>query len=326
MSQHIILSEEDYSQLWQDANSDSESNLEVCPPQLGKGFKQWYQLRGISLLIHNYWFDQDVTVSLDPLAEGLELGFQLSGYLSGDRFHRSSGESFCSWGCPETYYQQRSRQRRLQVDIHLESPQLLADFIQTPDLPSSLQNLETNKTEPFHLSGKITPAIQLTLEQLLHCPYQGTTQAFYLESKCLELIALQLEQWREFEPKKKTISPDDRDRVQEAKAILEQNFTNPPSVPELARMVGLNHYTLKQGFHECLQTTPFRYLRDQRLEQARILLSDSQFNIKQVAKAVGYKSQSRFCDAFKQTFGITPRCYRQLEDSHHQIKEYGGRF
>jgi len=315
MSQHIILSELDYCQLWQDANSHSESNLEVCPPQLGKGFKQWYQLRDISLLIHDYWFNQDVTVTLDPLAEGLELGFQLSGHLSGDRFHRSSGESFCGWGCPETYYQQRSRQRRLQVDIHLESSQLLTDLLHTPNLPRLLQHLETNKTEPFHLLGKITPAMQLALEQLLYCPYQGTTQAFYLEeSKCLELIALQLEQWRDFEPKKKTISPlkkDDRDRVYEARAILEQNLTHPPSVPELAHMVGLNHCTLKQGFHECLQTTPFRYLRDRRLEQARILLSDSQFNIQQVAKAVGYKSQSRFCNAFKQTFGITPRCYRQ---------------
>lgn len=313
MSHSIILSEQDYHQLWQDASSNSQSNLEICPPQLGRGFKQWHQLRGISLLVHDYCFNQDVTVTVEPMAEGLELGFQLSGDLSGDRFTRSSGESFCGWGCTETYYQQRSRQRRLQVDIHLESPQLLTDFVETPGLPPSLEHLETS-TEPFQVLGQITPAMQLALEQLLNCPYQGTTQAFYLESKCLELIALQLEQWRDVQPKKKTISPlkkDDRDRVYEAKAILEQNLTNPPSVPDLARMVGLNHYTLKQGFHEWLQTTPFRYLRDQRLEQARSLLRDPQLNIQQVAKAVGYKSQSRFCDAFKQTFGITPRSYCQ---------------
>jgi AraC family transcriptional regulator, transcriptional activator of the genes for pyochelin and ferripyochelin receptors len=34
----------------------------------------------------------------------------------------------------------------------------------------------------------------LPLEQIINCPFQGITKSIYLEGKCLELIALKLEQ------------------------------------------------------------------------------------------------------------------------------------
>jgi AraC family transcriptional regulator, transcriptional activator of the genes for pyochelin and ferripyochelin receptors len=58
------------------------------------------------------------------------------------------------------------------------------------------------------------------------------------------------------------------------------------------------------------KTTPFAYLRQYRLEQARQLLMDSEISIEQVVKAVGYSDRSRFAVAFRKQFGINPKSYQ----------------
>jgi len=49
------------------------------------------------------------------------------------------------------------------------------------------------------------------------------------------------------------------------------------------------------------------------MEKAQQLLLQSQLTIAGVAQAIGYTSQSRFCDAFKRQYGLTPRSYRATE-------------
>lgn len=170
--------------------------------------------------------------------------------------------------------------------------------------------------------AKLPLPCDLALKQLLDCPYQAFTKQLYLESKCLELIALRLEQLAEVENSSVPshhLQADDIERIHDAKAILSEQLDNPPSVPELARQVGLNHDALQQGFHQVFDTTPLGYLRDQRLERGRGLLEPRQMNIQEVATTVGYASQSRFCHAFKRKFGVTPRSYckiPQIEPRH----------
>ena len=104
--------------------------------------------------------------------------------------------------------------------------------------------------------------MHLALKQLLDCPYQAFTKQLYLESKCLELIALRLEQLAEVENSSVPshhLQADDIERIHDAKAILSEQLDNLPSVPKLARQVGLNHDALQQGFHQVFDTTPLGY-------------------------------------------------------------------
>ncbi|PSP07089.1 MAG: hypothetical protein BRC51_01740 [Cyanobacteria bacterium SW_12_48_29] len=221
--------------------------------------------------------------------------------------------------------QDQARQRILQLDLHGDSPSQLRGLIPSNDEqlpPKWKQSIKGWDCQPYHRSGKTTPAMHLALKQLLDCPYQAFTKQLYLESKCLELIALRLEQLAEVENSSVPshhLQADDIERIHDAKAILSEQLDNPPSVPELARQVGLNHDALQQGFHQVFDTTPLGYLRDQRLERGRGLLEPRQMNIQEVATTVGYASQSRFCHAFKRKFGVTPRSYckiPQIEPRH----------
>lgn len=246
----------------------------------------------------------------------MEFGFHLLGHWN----NINAGKNFFQSGA---FHQNKESeflrsQRLLKVDIHPESPELIQSFM-TGGLnsisPQILQKLIKTSQESYFQIDHTTPEMRVALEHIINCPFIGLTKKIYLESKCLELIALKLEQLATKENNSKTTSTlkeDDIDRIHYAKEILTQNLDNPPSLLELARQVGLNDYKLKLGFRQVLGTTAFSYLYQQRMEKARLLLLEGQMNVKEVARAVGYANQSRFATAFRKQFGTNPKTYDLL--------------
>ncbi|PSN10101.1 AraC family transcriptional regulator [filamentous cyanobacterium CCT1] len=182
-------------------------------------------------------------------------------------------------------------------------------------LPLPLRQVVEGQDEiRFHQGlGRLTPAMRVAIAQILNCPYQGATKRFFLEAKALELLALQLDQWsQEPQPRAvKKLPSGDLERLYQARNVIQQNLTDPPSLLELARQVGLNDYKLKQGFRQHFGTTVFGYLQTCRMEQAQhLLLENPHLTVAGVAQSVGYASHSRFCHAFKRQFGASPQAYR----------------
>lgn len=320
----FTLSRLEYDDLWQSnpasaihATEETET-LRICAQQLGSGYIRTLHLRGIDLTIFDYQLRNDLVV-LDEAPPGttwLEFGFNISGSRSGKR----TGQSFAEWGTDieggSCIYETLAEERILKIDVHLRTDkQQMGDFI-VNDLdrfPLELKQwLEGDDSVCYSEVDCITPAMRQALNQILSCPYQGTTRQIYLESKCLELIALKLEQLAnsEVETKKQTLlKPDDIDRIYLAEKILIANFEQPPSLMELARQVNLNDYKLKVGFRQVFGTTVFGYLHQYRMNKARRLLMEQRMNVGEVAQAIGYANQSRFAAAFRKQFGVNPKSY-----------------
>jgi AraC-like DNA-binding protein len=207
--------------------------------------------------------------------------------------------------------EQRLQMIRIQIDLEYLST-FWTDF---DSLPPTLKNL-INSTDlrRFHQSLEPnTMAMQSILHQILHCPFTGMVKRMYLEAKTLELLALQLSEWQADQQKGLPhigLSPDDIDRIHQAKHILLGHSDDPPSLQELARQVGLNRRKLMQGFREVFGTTAFGCLSDYRMEQAKQLLIEGRLRIAEVAEAVGYSSRSAFYTAFRKKFGVNPRSHR----------------
>ena len=154
--------------------------------------------------------------------------------------------------------------------------------------------------------------MQLVLQQIMHCPYQGAMKRLYLESKVMELIALRLGQFLEASGGQKrspSLRADDVERIYRAKEILLQNLTDPPSLATLGRRVALNEHKLKVGFRELFDTTVFGYLHTQRMERAKQLLEAGSMTIIAIAQTVGYANRSHFAAAFRKWFGANPMAY-----------------
>lgn len=189
-----------------------------------------------------------------------------------------------------------------------------------PELPQPLkQLLEMDAVQPFHQAlGKITPVMMQVLGQILNCPYQGLMQKLYLEGKALELLTLQFTEWADLSLDATSpilLRTDDIDRLHSAQAILIQRATNPPSLTQLARQVGLNDRKLKQGFLQVFGTTVFGYLHDYRMERSRQLLTSGEMSVTEVAHLVGYASLPSFSKAFRKKFGNSPITYATGQNS-----------
>ncbi len=95
-------------------------------------------------------------------------------------------------------------------------------------------------------------------------------------------------------------------RLEEARRILDEEYSDPPSLLALARRVGLNDFKLKRGFRTLFETTVFGYVRRVRMEKALAMLQIGPFNVSEVATAAGYTCLGHFSVAFRKRFGIAP--------------------
>ncbi|MEL7529711.1 MAG: AraC family transcriptional regulator [Bacteroidota bacterium] len=158
----------------------------------------------------------------------------------------------------------------------------------------------------------LSQAMERNIREIQHSPYQGRLQEVFLLSKSLELLVLQVEAFEAYRLRNAQFirSDTDKKKLQAAKEIVRQRLQNPLSLAELAREVGINEYKLKKGFKELFGTTVFAYLAQLRLENACLLLRDTQQNVKEIAYELGYSSPQHFQRVFKQQYGVTPGRYR----------------
>ena len=195
-------------------------------------------------------------------------------------------------------------------------PEVLRSFVSdsSEELPPVIKHLiRPSESACYKRVGKTSLMMNALLQQILQCPYKGLTKRMYLESKAIELLALLIEEEAEIHRGKAQADLsglDHRDRIQYAQEILMNNLTNPPSLVELARRVGMCDYNLKRGFKEVFNTTVFGYLRDRRLERAQQLLLEPWMSVAEAARTVGYESRSAFTTAFKQRYGVSPKAYQ----------------
>lgn len=325
----IALSYAKYKQLLK-ANRQPCQDLETVsklPQEIGNGNCRNIQFeRGLSLTIREFQMRDRVIFKNPPRQHPVEFGFHLSGECK-DEYgnYLQTGQNTLVGGLePGGTIDCLKPQYSLSMSIHVELP-ILEDLIGGSPESNGLalkRFFKTIQSEPYCLLNPTTPAMQVTLRHIIHCPYQGITKRLYLESKALELIALTLDPIFSNCQSHLTgqLSPRDRAKIQQAREMLLKRLVDPPSLQELAQAVGSNEYKLKQGFRELFGTTVFGYLHNYRMECAQLLLMEDKITITEVACAVGYTNLSAFCSAFRKKFGISPKTYWQSCSPHKQLK------
>ena len=93
--------------------------------------------------------------------------------------------------------------------------------------------------------------------------------------------------------------------------MMEQNLEQPLDRADLARKVGLSVRQVERLFHKYLDTRPMRYYLALRLARARLLLTQTDRSILDVALACGFETASHFSKCFHSAYSRTPSSYRQ---------------
>ncbi len=155
----------------------------------------------------------------------------------------------------------------------------------------------------------ITSEMQLIISQIDDAFELDPTNSMYIEGKILELLSLQIKYCHSCYDTSKMPS-DELEKTRKAEYILTSNVSHPPSIPELASMVGLNAYKLKKAFKQDYGNTVYGHLLTYRMNRARHLLLNSELNILEIGLECGYEHSSHFCKAFKRKFGVTAMQFR----------------
>jgi AraC-like DNA-binding protein len=96
-----------------------------------------------------------------------------------------------------------------------------------------------------------------------------------------------------------------RGDVRRARERVADDLGNPPSLSELATLVGLSKYQLLRRFERAYGMTPHEWLRQVRVERARASIRGGT-SLAQVAADCGFADQGHMTRAFVAHFGFTP--------------------
>lgn len=98
----------------------------------------------------------------------------------------------------------------------------------------------------------------------------------------------------------------EREKIQLARSIINNNLSSPLTIKELARQCGINECYLKKGFKAMYGKTIHEYREFRRIEKSKELILKGNCNINEVAAEMGYTSHAYFSTAFKKHTGIKP--------------------
>ncbi len=295
------------------------------PSLIADGWMRKVQLRpGLELMVHDLKFQDNFILEAEynELNIAFGIGFCITGSVVGkiygvdEEFYLAANQGSLGFALKQKGSMEfQGKQRITVVDLIME-PMMFSTFLDSEEMhiPTQFQQIINGKYNSFYIQNfEMNSLMKMAAQQILHCPYQGLTRQLYLESKGIEILAYYNELLLQQPISSRQVinlKPDEISRIYYAKEILFKNFKNPPSLIELSKLVGLNDYKLKAGFRQYFGNTVFGCLHDYRMEEAKKLLETKKLNINQVARSVGYASETSFSSAFRKKFGVSPSVYR----------------
>lgn len=95
-------------------------------------------------------------------------------------------------------------------------------------------------------------------------------------------------------------------RLARARDFMDSHFTETISLEDVAQVACMSQYHLLDCFKAVYELTPYQYLTQVRLQEAKTLLESKDMSVQQVCQSVGYEDLSSFSKLYKKTFGISP--------------------
>lgn len=290
---------------------EADCRLWMLPSKLGRGY-----IRELALNDHYVILKSDFTprTNLRQDYENDESFLEITSMESGDTSYHENGKTtslnntFLAYSCERTsgtvFYEPNTPIRFTTIVI---SESYYKDY-----LTQKFPYLEFDPIQAKHMleSKSHNLKLQLIFKQILDYESTGNSLSLFYESKVLELLSAITEPCC-MDVCTEKVNSHDYEMVEQARTVLVSNLVDPPTIPELSKLLCVNTTKLKATFKQLCNSTIYGYIKTIRMERSLELLKQSEYTIRQIALQVGYQNPSKFTEAFKGYYGCTPKKIRQ---------------
>jgi AraC family transcriptional regulator len=170
----------------------------------------------------------------------------------------------------------------------INTPLLPQLYIREPRVEALIRNMHT-EVEAGYPSGPLyTESLSLALAAYLYGRYAATASVV-----------------------KTTRAKFTRAQAQQVLGYIDAHLDSDFSLVELAGTLRLSPRQFSRLFHNTFETSPHRYLLEQRVARARQLLARGRLSVAEIAACLGFASQSHFTEVFRRAVGMSPRRYQR---------------
>lgn len=208
--------------------------------------------------------------------------------------------------------------------------------------PNRLVSYETDPWAPFHFtwiafSGKeaeeIIPAIGFsgdTLVRHLHSQYsihekimecidllesKSNYNEYMLKAHLYYIFGCLSKSYRMDQPPHDSNRNHVSEHINKAMSFIRLNYMTSITVNDVSDFVGLERSYFSKIFHKHTGKTVQEYLLEVRLQQAKLLLAQTTYSVKEISSFIGFSDECYFSRAFKRVTGVSPSTFRQYERS-----------
>ncbi|MGA9944246.1 MAG: AraC family transcriptional regulator [Candidatus Cybelea sp.] len=107
------------------------------------------------------------------------------------------------------------------------------------------------------------------------------------------------------------VSYGDVERASAVAQFIEERYTEPLSLAQLAAVAGLSKYHLVRSFRKTAGVTPYQYVLHVRMIEAARRLRSTMLPVTDVATGCGFGDLSEFNRRFRRFFEVSPAAYRK---------------
>jgi AraC-like DNA-binding protein len=162
----------------------------------------------------------------------------------------------------------------------------------------------------FAYFGSYNLKLSNLIKRLNSIKQKGMIRILMKEGIIYQILSEHMQQHNKDVKKNKELDTDltksEIKMIRKLASKISKNVSEDYNVEEMALELGLTQAKLQEGFKLLFSRTVIEYLRHVRLEKARDLLNNTDYNISQVVYAIGFSSRSYFSKIFKRKYGLSP--------------------
>lgn len=103
-----------------------------------------------------------------------------------------------------------------------------------------------------------------------------------------------------------------QNEIERAAHYFNENYNKQLNIEQYAKLRHMSTCWFIRSFRQILKVTPMQYILSLRMANAQSLLETTEYNISEIAEAVGYDNPLYFSRLFHKHIGVSPTEYRKM--------------